>query len=51
MTRCVCGIVNTSTWLGDSLGLSTLSMMGLMSRTRSPAIAPTTAISTTDASE
>ena len=51
MVRRVCGMVKTSTCLGDCKGLSTLSMMGLMSRTRSPAIAPTTAISTTDARE
>ena len=51
MTRRVFRMGNTSTWSGDCFALSTLSMIGLISSTRSPAIAPTTAVNSTDASE
>src|ERR1017187_4974315 len=42
-------MVNTSTWSGDCFALSTLSTIGLISITRSPAIAAYTAVVTSDA--
>jgi hypothetical protein len=51
MWRCVRGMVKLRTWSGDEAGLRTLSRMGLMSRMRKAASAPTTAISSTESTE
>lgn len=48
MTCVVRGMVKTSTCLGESFALSTLSTIGLISMTRSAAIAANTAVVTSD---